>query len=124
MLNMASDTRGPWALASIVKSSGQLWPALVLLAVIVAPSQELYYRALVLQGARGYKPAWLVALVAGLFFGLMSTSGIHIVATSLAGFVLSYAWLKRGAYLELVAAHWAWAACALLVWNYMRFWPV
>jgi len=124
MLGMVSDTRGPWALAGIVRASGQLWPALVVLAVIVAPAQELYYRVLVLKGARGVRPAWLVALVAGLFFGLMSTSGIHIVAASLAGFVLSYAWLKRGAYLELVAAHWAWAACALIAWNYLRFWPV
>ncbi len=124
MLSMVSDNRGPWALAGIVRTSGQLWPALLLLAVIIAPSQELYYRVLVLKGAKGFRPTWLVALVAGLFFGLMSTSGIHIVAASLAGFVLSYAWLRRGAYLELVAAHWAWAACALIAWNYLRIWPV
>jgi len=114
LIQHVGDSRGFYLLAGTVQTRGELLVACLVLGLVVVWAEELYWRVFLLGKVPASWPRWPVALCCGLAYGMMHTSGLHIVPATLCGFVLSYVYLHHKSYPEVVGAHLVYAVLSLM----------
>jgi len=99
----------PVVIRNIVPRRPGEWPAIMLALIPAVLLEEVLFRSLLVGGLSFYLPAFLLALVVSLVFGIMHVpQGIlGVIATSIIGMVLSLLFIWRSSIVITVAAHYA-----------------